>query len=54
MALFSRNIPWRGLVAESIVVVMSILLAFTIDAWWENRKNDKQLHSMLQEVLDEL
>ena len=54
MALFSRNIPWRGLVAESIVVVLSILLAFTIDAWWESRKNDKQLHSMLQEVLDDL
>ena len=32
------SIPWNSIAAESIAIVVSILLAFTIDAWWEERK----------------
>ncbi len=33
------NIAWGRLVAESAAIVVSILLAFTIDAWWADRKD---------------
>lgn len=33
-----QPIPWRRLFAESAVIVVSILLAFSIDAWWDERQ----------------
>jgi hypothetical protein len=35
-----KNLPWSRLVAEGVVVVLSILLAFAIDAWWSDRLSD--------------
>ncbi len=34
----NENIPWKRLVIEGAAVVVSILLAFAIDAWWDNRQ----------------
>jgi hypothetical protein len=64
----SRSIPWNRLAAEGFVVVVSILLAFAIDAWWDgyldDRREDRQLAAMrlefsasavaLDEVLDDI
>jgi hypothetical protein len=48
-----RRIPWNQLAAEGLVVVVSILLAFAIDAWWdgylEERRENKQLLAMREE-----
>jgi hypothetical protein len=33
----SENIPWKRLLAEVVVIVLSILMAFGIDAWWDER-----------------
>jgi hypothetical protein len=33
-----REIPWPRILAEGTAVVVSILLAFAIDAWWDERK----------------
>lgn len=33
-----NSVPWPRLLAESVAIVGSILLAFAIDAWWEERK----------------
>lgn len=33
----SRDIPWIRLFAEATAVLVSILLAFAIDAWWAER-----------------
>lgn len=33
----SQKIPWQRLSVEAAAIVGSILLAFAIDAWWENR-----------------
>ncbi len=33
----TQNIPWRRLSIEAAAIVASILLAFAIDAWWEER-----------------
>ena len=38
----TTNIPWKRIAAESFAIVGSILLAFAIDAWWENRQADQQ------------
>jgi hypothetical protein len=33
----AQNIPWKRLAIEATAIVVSILLAFVIDAWWEDR-----------------
>ena len=33
-----RKIPWPHLITEGVIVVISILLAFSIDAWWDGYK----------------
>ena len=35
----SQNIPWKRLAAEGAAIVVSILLAFGIDAWWDARND---------------
>ncbi len=48
----SRQIPWQRLMVEGGVIVVSILLAFFIDAWWENegdRKREAEVISALAE-----
>ena len=32
-----QDIPWKRLFVEATAIVASILIAFAIDAWWENR-----------------
>ena len=32
------NIQWKRTSAEGFAIVISILLAFWIDTWWEDRK----------------
>jgi hypothetical protein len=34
----SHDIPWKRIAVEGAVIVVSILLAFAIDAWWDERK----------------
>ena len=48
-----RQIPWRRILIDGAVIVVSILLAFSIDAWWNNRieqqREREQLVSMRAE-----
>lgn len=41
-----QKLPWKRLIAEGAAIVLSILLAFTIDAWWEAR-NDRETAQVL-------
>ena len=34
----TNNIQWKRTAAEGVAVVVSILLAFSIDTWWEDRQ----------------
>ena len=34
----TRDIHWKKIGAEGVAIVVSILLAFWIDAWWDNKK----------------
>ena len=49
----TRQIPWRRILVEGAVIVVSILLAFSIDAWWniriEQQREREQLVSMRAE-----
>jgi hypothetical protein len=40
----NQNIPWKRLSVEAAAIVGSILLAFAIDAWWQERleRNDER------------
>ncbi len=46
----SQNIPWKRLSVEAAAIVVSILLAFAIDAWW----NEQQERAEEREVLQSL
>lgn len=43
----SEKVPWRRIVVEGLVVVVSILLAFAIDAAWDNRSAAKAERALL-------
>jgi hypothetical protein len=45
--ILSRPIPFLRLVAEGVTIVASILLAFGIDAWWDQRKDSAEEHEVL-------
>ena len=46
----TNKIAWKRLSVEAAAIVGSILLAFAIDAWWEDR-NDVELERRLLTVL---
>lgn len=35
----SKTIPWSRISVEAVAILISILLAFSIDAWWDGRKD---------------
>lgn len=47
-------IPWSRILAEGLVVVLSILLAFGIDAWWDDRSAQQVTRESLAAVREEL
>jgi hypothetical protein len=49
----ARDIPWQRLIAESSAIVISILLAFSIDAWWTERQNIAREVRQLQALIAE-
>lgn len=49
----TRDNRWPGVLAESAVIVVSILLAFWIDAWWDERSDALQEHALLTALLDD-
>jgi hypothetical protein len=43
----SKTIAWRQISVEAFAIVVSILLAFSIDAWWDGRKGRLQEEEIL-------
>jgi len=46
----NKAVPWLRIGAESVAIVVSILLAFAIDAWWDgvlDRRAERELLSAL-------
>lgn len=50
----ARDIPWPRLIAESSAIFISILLAFSIDAWWTERqqtvREERQIQALIAEI----
>lgn len=47
------KVPWRRIIVESVAIVLSILLAFTIDAGWDAFKERNQEKAFLESLLDD-
>lgn len=43
----NRNIPWSRIFGEGVIIVVSILLAFWIQAWWDSRNEAIQRDAYL-------
>ena len=43
----TNKTTWLRLLAEATAIILSILAAFAIDAWWEDAQQQKHLHSVL-------
>ena len=50
----NRNLKWRAAVLDGFAVLVGILLAFAIDAWWDLRNQDEEARSYLQALETEL
>ncbi len=46
----SYTIEWKRLITEGGVIVVSILLAFAIDAWWHERQQGNDANDPAAEV----
>jgi len=50
----ANNIQWKRLSIEAFAIVISILLAFAIDAWWENSKTAEDEFESLELIRRDL
>lgn len=49
----TNNIQWKHISVEGAAIVISILLAFAIDAWWDERKDSKFEDEAILGLVDE-
>ncbi len=49
-----RDIPWPRILAEGAAIVVSILLAFAIDAWWDKRQDRAEERTILEAMVAEI
>ena len=49
----NEKLPWKRLTVEGAAIVGSILLAFTIDAWWDERQTRYEEQQILQGLKEE-
>lgn len=52
--MLSKDIPWLRVFVEGATIVGSILLAFALDAWWDNRNRVDELRDQLEVVAREV
>jgi len=50
----TQDIQWKRLFVEAITIIASILLAFAIDAWWEERSDRIRLTAAIQNIAAEV
>lgn len=48
------QVPWLRVFVEGVVIVGSILLAFAIDAWWEERQDRSVEEALLTGLIEDL
>lgn len=50
----NQEVPWARILAEGTAIVASILLAFAIDAWWEERREREREVELLLALKDDM
>ncbi|PCJ22489.1 MAG: hypothetical protein COA96_14260 [SAR86 cluster bacterium] len=50
----TKDLLWKRITLETIAIVGAILLAFAVDAWWENRQVQAAEHQFLQALVLDL
>ena len=50
----NQKIPWPRVLVEAGAIVVSILLAFGIEAWWSDRQQSQDETAILTAIVDEL
>jgi hypothetical protein len=50
----NNSIPWKRISAEGATIVISIILAFSIDAWWDERQERRDEIEILDRLQTEL
>lgn len=50
----TRQVPWLRIFAEGFAIVVSILLAFGIQAWWEDRQERAVEAALLTGLIEDL
>lgn len=54
MSKSTSEINWKRLIIEGVVIVISILMAFSIDAWWDQQRETRDSKDQVDRVLAEL
>ena len=49
-----QDIPWARITIEATAIIVSILVAFAIDAWWEDRRERQEERDYLSSLRQEL
>lgn len=49
----TRKVPWKRISVEAVAIVGSILLAFAIDAWWDERQVAAAQRAQMRALLEE-
>jgi hypothetical protein len=49
-----KEYQWKRLAAEALAIIVSILFAFAIDAWWDDRKSSRDERILLQSLVEDL
>ena len=49
----TQKIPWKRISVEAAAIVASILLAFSIDAWWDKRQEREAVQDILMAVFED-
>ena len=49
----ANNIPWKRLAVEAAAIIVSILMAFAIDAWWDERQTRIEEQQILHGLKEE-
>ncbi len=53
MSKSRQPVDWNRLVVEGLVIVVSILLAFAIDAWWDQQREVRDANDQVARVVSE-
>lgn len=49
----NQPIPWQRVIAEGTIIVVSILLAFWIDAWWSERQTRAEEREAIAQLVED-